>query len=133
MHIEISFNSQQQSFYIKNISTTTPAKINGTPLLTGEKLLTDNTIIDLGQQQLQVFVISTINIPDTIIVPKSPQGSPQTKAKNTKYPLPTQPKPVYGLECPECHNISSLENIELACPWCGTSLAAAISVLISSQ
>ncbi|MFM7370193.1 MAG: FHA domain-containing protein, partial [Sphaerospermopsis kisseleviana] len=28
------------------------------------------------------------------------------------------------------HKVSPPENLQIGCPWCGTSLAAAVSVLI---
>ncbi|MFM6005265.1 MAG: FHA domain-containing protein, partial [Sphaerospermopsis kisseleviana] len=34
------------------------------------------------------------------------------------------------LDCPKCHKVSPTENLQIGCPWCGTSFAAAVSVLI---
>ncbi|WP_353932913.1 FHA domain-containing protein [Okeanomitos corallinicola TIOX110] len=126
LHIEIFFNSQQQGFYMRNLREPNPPQIDGKPLLKGEMLLHQNSIIYLGQQQIQVTAISIANIPDTIIAPVSQQQIPQ----NYRHSLPTQPNPEFGLECPNCHKISPPEKLQIGCPWCGTSLAAAVSVLI---
>ncbi|MBW4635370.1 MAG: FHA domain-containing protein [Iphinoe sp. HA4291-MV1] len=46
-------------------------------------------------------------------------------------PTPPVQQGIYGLECPKCHRVSPPENLQICCPWCGTSLAAAISVLVA--
>jgi pSer/pThr/pTyr-binding forkhead associated (FHA) protein len=130
LHVEIFFDHKQQGFYIKNLRDKNPPQVDGKILQTGEVLLNENSIIYLGKQQFKVTTISVVNIPETIIV------SPPEKPTNQKIQPspPTQPlNPEYGLECPQCHKISPPENLQVGCPWCGTSLAAAVSVLISKQ
>ena len=39
----------------------------------------------------------------------------------------------YGLQCPRCSHVSSYTQLNIGCPWCGTSLAAAVSVLVASS
>lgn len=130
LHVEIFFDYKQQGFYIRNLRDKNPPQVDGENLQTGEILLTENSLIYLGKQQLQVTSISVGNIPETIIVPPPEKSNNQ---KNKPSP-PTQPLNVeYGLECPQCHKISPPKNIQVGCPWCGTSLAAAVSVLISKQ
>jgi ssDNA-binding Zn-finger/Zn-ribbon topoisomerase 1 len=74
-----------------------------------------------------------------------PQPQPGYQQQIPKTPLYRQPQvqpgehhhehksPVYGLECPKCHKVSPAENIQVGCPWCGTSLAAAVSVLVTPK
>uniref|UniRef100_A0A8J6ZWS2 Response regulator transcription factor n=1 Tax=Desmonostoc muscorum LEGE 12446 TaxID=1828758 RepID=A0A8J6ZWS2_DESMC len=54
----------------------------------------------------------------------------QPVAHHRLTPPSAMPQGVYGLECPRCHKVSPLENLQVGCPWCGTSLAAAASVLM---
>ncbi|MEA5578053.1 FHA domain-containing protein [Anabaena sp. UHCC 0451] len=127
LHIEIFFDSQQQRFYIRNLREPNPPQIDGKPLIKGEISLSEGSIIYLGQQQLQVTAISVDSIPATIIV----QPPLQSVHNHHKQSIPTQPNPVYALECPKCHKMSPPENLQIGCPWCGTSLAAAVSVLLA--
>jgi pSer/pThr/pTyr-binding forkhead associated (FHA) protein len=113
LHIEIFFNSQQQRFYIRNLREPNPPQIDGKPLVKGEIALSQGSIIYLGQQQLQITVISVSNIPATVIV------KPPIQAMNhhQKQPTPTQPNPqVYGLQCPKCHKVCPPENLQIGCP-----------------
>ncbi|MBK1987467.1 FHA domain-containing protein [Sphaerospermopsis aphanizomenoides BCCUSP55] len=126
LHIEIFFDSQQQRFYIRNLREPNPPQVNSQPLVKGEMPLSQGSIIYLGQQSLQVTEVSINSFPATVIV----QPPVQPKHHQHKQPIPTQPNPVYGLECPKCHKVSPPENLQIGCPWCGTSLAAAVSVLI---
>lgn len=43
---------------------------------------------------------------------------------------PSVQQGAYGLQCPKCRKVSSVEHLQVGCPWCGTSLAAAVSVLV---
>ncbi|MGM3308849.1 FHA domain-containing protein [Anabaena sp. WFMT] len=132
LHVEIFFHSQQQHFYIRNLRESNPAQIDGKSLIQGEVILNKGSIIYLGQQQLQVTEISINSIPATVLVP--PQQPPAQPGYNHhKKSLPTQPKPVYGLQCSRCHKVSPPENLQVGCPWCGTSLAAAVSVLVAPK
>ncbi|MBE9038041.1 FHA domain-containing protein [aff. Roholtiella sp. LEGE 12411] len=145
LHVEIFFHNQQQRFYIRNLRSQNPPLIDGQQLVQGERPLTESTVIYLGQTKLQVTNVSINNIPATILTP------PQAQAANFHSPTPPvyqqpqvqighhhhQPKPsappqgIYGLECPKCHKVSPAENLQIGCRWCGTSLAAAVSVLVA--
>ncbi|MBN3898703.1 MAG: FHA domain-containing protein [Nostoc sp. NOS(2021)] len=113
LHVEIFFHHQQQHFYIRNLRSQNPPVVDGRQLVQGEMPLTEGTNISLGQIKLNVTSISTGSIPATILMPLHPQPG------------------VYGLECPKCHKVSLGENLHIGCRWCGTSLAAAVSVLVA--
>jgi hypothetical protein len=132
LHVELFFEPQQQQFYIRNLREPNPPQINDQPLIKGEMMLEKGSLIYLGQQKLEVTNISLEKIPPTIIAPPQLQIRPRTQnhsptpAPPTK---PTKPTPIYGLQCSRCDKVSPAENLNIGCPWCGTSLAAAISVL----
>ena len=111
LHVEIFFHTQQQCFYMRNLRSPNPPLIDGKQLFTGEMPLKQGSIIYLGQVKLQVTNVTINNSSPTIVTPPR----------------------VYGLECPKCHKVSPLENLHIGCPWCGTSLAAAASVLVPSS
>jgi ssDNA-binding Zn-finger/Zn-ribbon topoisomerase 1 len=127
LHVEIFFNSQQQRFYIRNLREINPPQVDGKSLTKGEIALSEGSIIYLGQQQLKVTAIFISGIPSTIAV----QPSEQLPHYHYKQPMTRQSNLNYGLECPKCHKVSPPENLQIGCPWCGTSLAAAVSILIS--
>ncbi|MEH2067646.1 MAG: FHA domain-containing protein [Nostoc sp.] len=136
LHIEIFFHNQQQRFYVRNLRSQNPPLVDGRQLVQGEMPLTDGTIISLGQIQLKVTGVSN-NIPATILVPPQPPAV-NPKPVNSGHhhhhhslTPPTPPPGVYGLECPKCHKVSPPEYLQIGCPWCGTSLAAAVSVLVA--
>ncbi|MEH2359231.1 FHA domain-containing protein [Nostoc sp.] len=112
LHVEIFFDHQQQRFYIRNLRSQNPPVVDGSPLVQGEMPLTEGSSISLGQIKLNVTSISTGSIPATILLPPHLQPG------------------VYGLECPKCHKVSPGENLYIGCRWCGTSLAAAVSVIV---
>ncbi|MEH2295527.1 FHA domain-containing protein [Nostoc sp.] len=121
LHVEIFFAHQQQRFYIRNLRSQNPPLIDGRQLVQGEMPLTQGSSISLGQIKLNVTGISTGSIPATILMPSHP-------------PTPPAPPPgVYGLECPKCHKVCPGENLHIGCRWCGTSLAAAVSVLVGGN
>ena len=113
LHVVIYFDSQKQSFWIRNMRESNPPMINGQSLSNGERELKVNMAIALGQQILQITKID-------IDVPISPQRNPD---------------PVSGLQCPnlKCAKVSPYERITLVCPWCGTSLAGAASSILPSK
>ncbi|AUT04128.1 peptide-binding protein [Nostoc sp. CENA543] len=185
LHVEIFFNSQQQSFYIRNLQPNNPPLVDGQQLIQGERPINQGSVIHLGQVQLQVVAVNINSMPATIINPVQPTsppaqpqqpayqnrqvtplGQPQPPAYQNKQVTPLgqpqqpvyqnrqvtplgQPQPPanqqftppvhnhppvqgsYGLECPKCHKVSPVENLQVGCPWCGTSLAAAVSVLVA--
>lgn len=136
LHVEIFFNSQQRQFGIRNLREKNPPLVDGKQLIQGDASLKEGSIICLGQMQLKVININIAqinNFPATILEPPQPgvNSQPVTPAQAPKSPLSTAPYPKssYGLQCPNCHKICSMEHIQVGCPWCGTSLAAALSVL----
>ncbi len=138
LHVEIFFNSQEKRFYIRSLREKNPPLVDGNQLVRGDALLNQGSIICLGQMQLKVINISIPQVnsfPATILEPPKPSqnSQPVTPAPPLKSPSSTVPLPksAYSLQCPNCHKLSSIEHIEVGCPWCGTSLAAAISVLVA--
>ncbi|MBC1238356.1 MULTISPECIES: FHA domain-containing protein [Nostoc] len=141
LHIEIFFHPQQQRFYVRNLRSQNPPLVDGRQLIQGEMPLSEGTNIILGQIQLKVTSISTDNIPATILIPPQPPvanpHSPVNIAHHHHHhhhqhlPTPSTPPGVYGLKCPKCQKVSPPENLQIGCPWCGTSLAAAVSVLVA--
>ncbi|MBF2018139.1 MAG: FHA domain-containing protein [Rivularia sp. T60_A2020_040] len=138
LHAEIYFNSQQKRFYIRNLREKNPPLVDGKQLIRGDVPLNQGSSICLGQIQLKVININIPQInsfPATILEPPKPSTNNQpvipvlpSKSPSSTAPLP---KSSYGLQCPNCHKICSIEHIQVGCPWCGTSLAAAISVLVA--
>lgn len=126
LHVEIFFHNQQKCFYIRNLRSPNPPLVDGQQLIQGEMPLHEGSTIYLGQAKLQVTHINIFNIPATILTPPQP-------LVNHSHPqqLPVQPQGIYGLQCPKCHKVSPPENLQIGCPWCGTSLAAAASVLVT--
>ncbi|MBD2354336.1 FHA domain-containing protein [Tolypothrix sp. FACHB-123] len=153
LHVEIFFNSQQQNFYIRNLRSQNPPLVDRQQLVQGELPLREGSTIQLGQMLVKVIAVAINNIPATILTPPAappipPIGTTQpTKNLLNQQPInpqlpiqpryhqhpPVSPTPqgVYGLECPKCHKVSPPENLQVGCPWCGTSLAAAVSVLVA--
>ena len=156
LHVEIFFNSQQQRFYIRNLRSQNPPLVDRQQLVQGELPLREGSTIQLGQLQVKVTAIAINSIPPTILsppIPQIPQIPPIGTTQPTKHPInqqpinqqpqvqprhhqhspvpPVVPQGVYGLECPKCHKVSPPENLQVGCPWCGTSLAAAVSVLVA--
>ncbi|OUL26570.1 peptide-binding protein [Nostoc sp. T09] len=145
LHVEIFFHPQQQRFYIRNLRSQNPPLVDRQQLVQGELPLTEGSIIHLGQMEVKVTAVSINSIPATILTPPIPPiGSthptrppinqqPQVQIRHHQHPpiSPAPPPGVYGLECSKCHKVSPPENLQVGCPWCGTSLAAAVSVLVA--
>lgn len=121
LHVEIFFNPHPTGFILRGLRPSNPPIIDGRSLPAGEVLLNPGSTIQLGAMVLKVVAIvvppPTPTYPPTILV-APPAIAPQA-----------QPA-VYGLECPHCQRISSYARIDIGCPWCGTSLAAAASVVV---
>jgi pSer/pThr/pTyr-binding forkhead associated (FHA) protein len=139
LHVEIYFNAQQQRFFLRNLREQNPPLVDGRQLFQGELILSEGSVIYLGQQKLKVIAISGSTIPATILLPPSPVAvSSQAVSQIPQQPqIPVKSHPVqqgvYGLECPNCHKVSSPEYLQVGCSWCGTSLAAAASVLVPPE
>ena len=132
LHAEIFFNFAEKRFYIRSLREKNPPLVDGNQLVQGDASLNQDSVICLGQMLLKVITISipqTNYFPATILEPPKPGVNNQPVIPNP----PSKPlsKDDYGLQCPNCHKVSSIEDIQVGCPWCGTSLAAAISVLVA--
>ena len=128
LHVEIFFNPSTNTFALRNLRYSNPPLIDGRQIAQGEVPLTQGSTIYLGQVALKVTAISLAvpnpGIPPTILV------SPQALAvANQSAPGPVS----YGLQCPHCYRVSPYDRIDLGCQWCGTSLAAAASVLMAHK
>ncbi|WP_017653209.1 FHA domain-containing protein [Fortiea contorta] len=139
LHVEIFFHADQQKFYIRNLRQPNPPLIDGQQLFQGEVPLKQGSVIYLGQMELKVTAVAINSFPETIIAPTKPPTPrihhphpPTPRILHPHPPTPPVSSPgVYGLECPKCHKISPVEKLQEGCPWCGTSLAAAVSVLVT--
>lgn len=104
LHVEIFFNPQNHTFYLRNLTKNrarpNPAWVDGQKVIEQEIALKPGTTIQLGRMMLRANIEST---------PAS--------------------KPVYGLKCHVCSNISPRSDLSLVCRWCGTSLVAAESAI----
>jgi predicted component of type VI protein secretion system len=124
LHVEIFFNPSTQTFVLRNLRHSNPPFVDGRQIITEEVALSQGSAIYLGQLELKVIAISLHQtnqaIPPTLLFGSQP------------VPSANQPAPAasYGLECPNCHRISPYDRIDWGCQWCGTSLAAAASVLM---
>jgi len=126
LHIEIFFKAQQQSFALRNLRDTNPPVVDGRQLQHGEAFLSTGSIICLGQVELYVVAVSLATpnngIPATLLIPPQSLAAVNPPAQN----------PVsYGLQCPSCSRVSPYERLDWGCQWCGTSLAAAASILMT--
>ena len=138
LHVEIFFNSEQKRFHIRTLREKNPPLVDGKQLFRGDTSLNQGSILCLGQMELKVISITIPEVnsfPATILEPPKPgkNSQPVTPAVSSKSSSSTAPllKGSYGLQCPNCHKVSSIEHIQVGCPWCGTSLAAAMSVLVA--
>jgi pSer/pThr/pTyr-binding forkhead associated (FHA) protein len=157
LHVEIYFHTQQQRFFMRNLRSPNPPLVDGRQLVQGETALYEGSVIFLGQQELKVIAVSipgASSVPATILLPPQAQVNPQPAkpvAQPKQNPHPSTPEAqqagvaqghhnhppaplqqgVYGLKCSKCQKVSSSEYLQVGCPWCGTSLAAAMSVLVA--
>ncbi|BAZ06405.1 FHA domain-containing protein [Calothrix sp. NIES-3974] len=130
LHVEIFFSHQYQQFMIRNLRSQNPPLVNGQRLVQGELPIHQGSTFLLGDASIHVFAVSITSsnsIPATILAIPEPGQN-----QNHQHSHPAlQSQGTYGLECPKCHRVSSIEHLQVGCPWCGTSLAAAVSVLVS--
>lgn len=126
LHIEIFFDPLADQFCVRNLRTVNPPQIDGHSLISGEMPLQSGSQLMLGQQSLQVMSIlnASITVPPTLLISPTETVPPQKS-------IPTSTATQYGLRCPHCHHICSFDQLELSCQWCGTTLAAAESVVLS--
>ncbi|HLO47603.1 MAG TPA: FHA domain-containing protein [Kamptonema sp.] len=113
LHVEIFFNDQANVFCLRNLRDSNPPLVDGRILNHGEAVLNSGSYIQLGQVQLKVVSLSVdvSGVPPTVLLPPTANIE-------------------YALMCPQCSRISSYSQLDLGCPWCGTSLAAAASVVL---
>jgi len=128
LHVEIFFHPQQYSFYLRNLRPSNPPLIEGQGIIQGEVPLRQSSIIYLGQLALTVssVYLTGIGVPATIVIP------PQLPRVASQPPTPAVES--YGLRCSnsKCGKTSPYSRLDLGCPWCGTSLAAAVSILMTT-
>jgi predicted component of type VI protein secretion system len=122
LHVEIFYGQQNHCFTLRNLRYTNPPVVDGRQIITGEAILTQGSSIQLGQLELKVVDISlaevNYNIPQTILLPPQPLVAASVSES-------------YGLQCPKCQRISDYDRLDWGCQWCGTSLAAAASNLMT--
>ncbi|WP_416670417.1 FHA domain-containing protein [Egbenema bharatensis] len=133
LHVEIFFGAEQRTFYLRNLREANPPLVDQKRLTQGVTGLHQGATIMLGDLEIRVKSVSVLPVlAPTFVTPQHPAAnhhpvaqaaSPQAVAS----PAATMP---YGLECPKCHHVSSYDHLETGCAWCGTSLAAAQSVLL---
>ncbi|MGL5064335.1 MAG: FHA domain-containing protein [Microcoleus sp.] len=122
LHVEIFFDRESKEFKVRNLRPSNPPLVDGKILTQGEAILTSGSRIHLGQVQLEVTAVATdATEPQQTVLLTGPPESANSG--------PTGPVK-YGLQCPKCHRISPYAHLESGCCWCGTSLAAAASVVL---
>ncbi|MBD2459821.1 FHA domain-containing protein [Oscillatoria sp. FACHB-1407] len=130
LHVEIFFDVPRQGFFLRNLRDTNPPVINRQRLTQGEVMLQKGMSFYLGQVELKVTAIALGSVPQTVIVPPAQTVATATATAPTAYPPAKPQTPSYGLMCPKCQQVSPYDRLGSGCPWCGTSLAAAASVLM---
>ena len=122
LHVEIFFDRQLQEYAVRNLRPSNPPLVDGKILASGEAKLRSEGRIHLGQVEIEVLSAPEVAVaaPQTVLLAPAVQS----------FSPPTEPSS-YGLQCPKCHRISPYAQLSAGCPWCGTSLAAAASVVIS--
>jgi hypothetical protein len=127
LHVEIFFNQQQGCFFLRNLRESNPPMVDGKNIIKGEAPLRQGSTIYLGQMELTVLAVTLApnGIPATIVMP-------QYQGRGINQPL-VPVVPTYGLQCPnhKCGKSSPYALLNSGCPWCGTSLAAAASILMA--
>ncbi|MBE9186495.1 FHA domain-containing protein [Microcoleus sp. LEGE 07076] len=122
LHVEIFFNQELQEYAVRNLRPSNPPLVDGKILASGEAILRSDSRIQLGQVQIDVVSAPAVQVaaPETVLLGP---GVPSSCS-------PTGPSK-YGLQCPHCSRISPYAHLNAGCVWCGTSLAAATSVVLS--
>lgn len=125
LHVEIFFNGSTGTFILRNLRDTNPPIVDGRQIFQGETPLYGESAIYLGQVALKVVDVSlhqpNNSIPPTILMAPTAPATAHLPAQNASY----------GLQCPCCRRVSPYERMDLGCQWCGTSLAAAPSILVT--
>ena len=123
LQVEIFFNQELQEYAVRNLRESNPPLVDGKILARGEAKLSPGSRIHLGQVQIEVVKVTEVEVaaPQTVLL-----SGPPARVNSG----PTGPSK-YGLQCPKCTRISPYAQLNSGCPWCGTSLAAAASVMLS--
>ncbi len=105
LHVEIFYQPLQQGYALRNLRASNPPLVDGQKAIAPEVPLRAGQTIRLGLVELKVVTIAP--------------------AEAT----------AYGLQCPNpsCQRVSSYDYLNLGCPWCGRSLAAAQSMLLTPE
>jgi serine/threonine-protein kinase len=84
LHVEIFFNPDDQHFYVRNLRTTNPPVVDGRTLPQGERVLNQESRLQLGQVELKVT---------TIVVREysSRSGTIKSQASSTPIPMGQDP------------------------------------------
>ena len=137
LHVEIFYDPQQRLFCIRNLRSTNPPLVNQQPLGEGMMPLLEGTQLMLGQLPLRVTAIALDGIAPTVLMPPKPDPESSSSSAASTVPTsptsPPEPSHTYGLQCPKCGNVSPYEHLRQGCRWCGASLAAAASVLMTPE
>jgi ssDNA-binding Zn-finger/Zn-ribbon topoisomerase 1 len=122
LHVEIFFNQELQEYAVRNLRESNPPLVDGKILPRGEAKLRLGSRIHLGEVEIEVVKVTQVQVaaPQTVLLgpPALGNSGPTGSSK-------------YGLQCPKCSRISPYAQLNVGCPWCGTSLAAAASVMLS--
>lgn len=131
LHVEIIFQPEHQQFYLRNLRPQNPPVVDGSLVRQGEVALQAGSKIRLGELELYVSAIAPIKT-TMLLSPHLPAVTlPPAIAPVSAAVPPVASPTAYGLQCPKCHQASPYEQLTKGCPWCGTSLAAAASVILS--
>ncbi len=122
VHVEIFFDPARNGFYLRKLPEgRLDPVVDGHPCPAGEAPLRLGSHIWLGGTQMEVAAVSVSAPPP----PEPPIAQPAIENH------------FYKLRCPNanCFNpdpqkLVGCEHLNLGCPWCGYSLAAAQSVLL---
>jgi predicted component of type VI protein secretion system len=105
LQAQIHYDPTTKQFLIESLRETNPVLVDGQKLTQGAKPLKDKGRLQMGNLTIKWVV---------------------------QQPTTTNPVVQYGLKCPnpKCGKISPYDSLKLVCPWCGTSLASAQSMIL---
>jgi predicted component of type VI protein secretion system len=105
LQASIYYDPASQQFLIQSLRETNPVLVDGQKLTQGAKPVKDKGRLQMGNLTIKLAV---------------------------QKPIITNAVTEYGLKCPnpKCGKISPYESLKLVCPWCGTSLASAQSMIM---
>jgi hypothetical protein len=122
LHVEIFFDPARNGFYLRKLPEgRLDPIVDGQPFPDGEAPLRLGSHIGLGRTQMKVVAIAVSAPPP----PVHPSFQPAIESHFYKLRCP-------NLNCfnPDPQKLVGCEHLNLGCPWCGYSLAAAQSVLL---